>query len=239
MMPVSKNSLVSLKELQAIGSLFSIAMNSLIITFMSFRNSSSALLMFLTAEIGNLITQYTDVGCVLLQLMQYMQSTAKATSVRLSVAVRLLSALPPMPATGHWKGLFTFHSFPVLSSSSAVFCLWAVKELNLFTSSLHRRACKVRVPHNTIWVEHIASLPPPWRSNSCLQENNWSQTETRSKNRPWFYLQHNTGTVARGECFCFIKRFRSFVTPEPGWASSAWNPWPRHSLRTVHRINRV
>lgn len=81
MMPVSKNSLVSLKELQAIGGLFSIARNNLIMAFMAFRNCSSILLMFLTAEIGNLVTQYTDAGCVLLQLMQYMPATAKARSV--------------------------------------------------------------------------------------------------------------------------------------------------------------
>lgn len=36
-----------------------------------------------------------------------------------------------MPAAGCWKGLFISHSFTVLSNPSAVFCLWAVKELNL------------------------------------------------------------------------------------------------------------
>lgn len=80
-MPVSKNSVASLKELQAIGGFFSIAMNRLIMAFMAFRNCGSILLKFLTAEMGNLVTQHTDVACVLLQLTQYMQTIAKAMSV--------------------------------------------------------------------------------------------------------------------------------------------------------------
>lgn len=90
-----------------------------------------------------------------------------------------------------------------------------------FTSSLQRWAHKVRVPHSPVWAERVASLLPPWPSNSCLQESNWSQTDTRSENRPCFYPQHSTGIVAHGKCFCFTKRFRSFVTPGPGWES-----WP-------------
>lgn len=54
MMPVSKIGLASLTELQAIGGLFPVAMNRLIVAFMAFRNCSSILLMLLLLQkLGN------------------------------------------------------------------------------------------------------------------------------------------------------------------------------------------
>lgn len=156
MMPVSKNSLASLKELQAISGLLSIAMNRLSMAFMAFRNCNSILFMFLTAEIRNLITQYTDVGCVLLQLTQYMQTTAKARSS---------SSKPPMPVAGCWKGLFTSHSFTVLSNPSVV-CLWAVKELNLSLCPCLDELIRLEFPTtpfrwNVLPLSHHPDLPTP------------------------------------------------------------------------------
>jgi len=35
-----------------------------------------------------------------------------------------------------------------------------------------------------------------------------------------------------------LQRDSSFVAPERGWAPSAWNPWPHHSLRAVLHVNK-
>lgn len=86
MMPVSKNSFASLKELQATGGSPSIAMRSLIMAFTAFINCSSVLLGFVRAEIGKLVIQYRDVGCVLLQLVLYCSKSL------VRVIMRLLSA---------------------------------------------------------------------------------------------------------------------------------------------------
>lgn len=48
--------------------------------FYGFQKLCSVLPMFLTAEIGNVISQCTHVGCVLLQLMLCMQTAARAWS---------------------------------------------------------------------------------------------------------------------------------------------------------------
>lgn len=125
-----------------------------------------------------------------------------------------------MPAAGRWKGLH----LPFLHCPFKPFCCLlslVCETIDSFTSSLHRWAHKLRVPHNPVWVERVDSHPPPWPFNSCLQESGSSETETRSKNRPWFYPQHNTSIVAHDKCFCFTQRFKSFVTSEPDWAS-----WP-------------
>lgn len=160
---LAKNSLASLKELQAISSLLSIAISNLTIAFMAFRNCSSILPMFLTAEIGNLVAQCTDVGCVLLQWVLNMQTAAKLG--QRDCETPLSSSTCACRRTLERSLLLPFLHCPF--NPSTVFCLWAVREFNLslLTFPKEPEGYSSLYP---IGVEWTAFLSTPWLSHSCL-----------------------------------------------------------------------
>lgn len=91
---------------------------------MAFINCSSVLLGFVRAEIGKLVIQGTDVGCVLLQLVLYCSKSLVRVIMRLLSAPHMfllqgIGKVSPSPI----PSLLSLVSFSESRTSVSVFCL--------------------------------------------------------------------------------------------------------------------